>query len=79
MKPEHAKEASELVIKHQQAHKLISDMQTASSIITKICGRNINIDNRNPAFNKIRNALIEVEQQSIAQMVRRGNQIGLHL
>lgn len=79
MKPQHAKEAAQIVEKYEQIQANIIQLGTCSSIITMVCGRNINIDNRSKTFGKIREALIELEHQSLAQLVRRGNQIGLHL
>lgn len=79
MKPQHAREAAELVNKHQNALQTISDLTTCSSITTSFCGKNVSLNNRSKAFISVRNALIELEHQTIAQLVRRGNQIGLSL
>ncbi len=79
MKAEHLDEATKLVewIKTHKAN--IKAYNGADTINTHICGKFIFYDESMEGFAEMKLALIAIEEQSIAQLTKRADQIGLHI
>lgn len=79
MKPEHLKEATKLADDYRVLHEQIAALDTDDKLQLNFFNRSISMEPTDPKFSEIRSAARTFLVLRTMQLVRRANQLGLHL
>lgn len=79
MKAEHLMEAAQIVKAIEQHKSNIEDYKKAGEFIAVVFGKYLTYTVHDKGYAEMKLALIAIEEQSIAQLTKRADQIGLHI